>query len=92
VQDTEEWDDLHEMESQAVGTLNHVLDTRGDASKCFIDIIDDSPKKQQNKFVELGSSDDEEDTNFDVSRVQHPTNSVVLNQFRFLFAISNICE
>ncbi|RHN80839.1 putative DNA helicase [Medicago truncatula] len=76
VQNTEEWDDLHEMESQAVGTLNHVLDTRGDGSKCFIDIIDDSPKKQGNKFVELGSSDDEEDTNFDVSRVQHPTNLV----------------
>jgi len=90
VQDTEEWDDVHEMESQAVGTLNHVLDMRGDGSKCFIHIIDDSPKKKRNKFVELGSSDDEEDTNFNVSRVQHPTNSVVVNQFRFIVIISFI--
>ncbi|WJX19603.1 ATP-dependent DNA helicase Q-like 1, variant 2 [Trifolium repens] len=78
VQDTEEWDDLREMESQAVGTLNHVLDeglaTCGDASRNFVDIVDDSPQKCRTKFVELSSSDDE-DTDFNVSRVQHPPNS-----------------
>ncbi|XP_027189186.1 ATP-dependent DNA helicase Q-like 1 [Cicer arietinum] len=73
--DTEEWDDLHEMESQACGTLNHVLDeglaTCVDASDSFIDIVDNSPQPKQHraKFVELGSSDDE-DTNF------HPPKSV----------------
>ncbi|WJX13347.1 ATP-dependent DNA helicase Q-like 1 [Trifolium repens] len=78
VQDTEEWDDLREMESQAVGTLNHVLDeglaTCADASRNFVDIVDDSPQKSPTKFVELSSSDDE-DTDFNVSRVQHPPNS-----------------
>lgn len=89
--DTEEWDDLHEMESQACGTLNHVLDeglaTCVDASDSFIDIVDNSPQPKQHraKFVELGSSDDE-DTNF------HPPKSVVVNQFHFIMINSFICS
>ncbi|CAK8572511.1 unnamed protein product [Lathyrus sativus] len=81
VQDTEEWDDLREMESQAVGTLNHVLEERfskcGDGSESFIDVIDDSPQKRRTKFVELGSSDDEDARGNSVfSGQQHPLNSM----------------
>ncbi|KAJ1385610.1 P-loop containing nucleoside triphosphate hydrolase, partial [Sesbania bispinosa] len=72
MQATEEWDDLHEMESQACGNLTHMLDKSvgGDASTCFIDIIDDDspePQKYKTKVVELGSSDDD-DMDFTISR------------------------
>ncbi|XP_061369816.1 ATP-dependent DNA helicase Q-like 1 [Gastrolobium bilobum] len=77
MQATEEWDDLQEMESQACGTLSHMLDktvgTCGnaddDSSRCFINIIDDSPESQKHhrKVVELDSSDDEY-VDFSISR------------------------
>ncbi|KAK7392067.1 hypothetical protein VNO78_20494 [Psophocarpus tetragonolobus] len=70
---TEDWDDLQEMESQACGTLSHVLDktlptsSNADnypASTSFIDIDDDSPQPKKRKrhanVVELDSSDDED--------------------------------
>ncbi|CAI8585381.1 unnamed protein product [Vicia faba] len=76
VQDTEEWDDLREMESQAVGTLNHVLEERfatcGEGSKAFVDVIHDSPQKGRSKFVELGSSDDEDTEGNSVFSGQQP--------------------
>ncbi|XP_057423229.1 ATP-dependent DNA helicase Q-like 1 [Lotus japonicus] len=68
---TEEWDDdPREMETQACGTLSHLLEKSvpasadGAASACFIDVSDDSPpqpRKLRSKVVELGSSEDEED-------------------------------
>ncbi|XP_027366802.1 ATP-dependent DNA helicase Q-like 1 [Abrus precatorius] len=80
MQATEEWDDLQEMESQACGTLTHIFDktvpTCGvanddDTSRCFVNIVDDSPqpqrRKHQTNVVELDSSDDE-DVHFSVSR------------------------
>ncbi|XP_058754342.1 ATP-dependent DNA helicase Q-like 1 [Vicia villosa] len=80
VQDTEEWDDLREMESQAVGTLNHVLEERfspcGEGSKSFVDVIDDSPQKGRSKFVELGSSDEEDTRGNSVFSGQHTRNSM----------------
>ncbi|RDX91572.1 ATP-dependent DNA helicase Q-like 1, partial [Mucuna pruriens] len=73
MQATEDWDDLQEMESQACGTLTHVLDEtvstcadadNGHASRSFVNIVDDSPQPQRRKrrtnVVELDSSDDED--------------------------------
>ncbi|TKY52292.1 ATP-dependent DNA helicase Q [Spatholobus suberectus] len=74
MQATEDWDDLQEMESQACGALTHVLDKtvatcasadNDDASRSFINIVDDSPQPQRrkhhtNNVVELDSSDDED--------------------------------
>ena len=82
MQDTEEWDDLQELESQACGTLTQVLDKSAvsgcggdahdddDGSVCYIDVIDDSPqpRKQQKKVVELDSSEDDEDMEFSILR------------------------
>ncbi|KAL2993934.1 hypothetical protein AAZX31_10G139600 [Glycine max] len=84
---TEDWDDQQEMESQACGTLTHVLDKtvdtcadadNDDASRSFfVDIVDDSPQPQRRKgkshtnVVELDSSDDE-DMHCSVSR-EKPT-------------------
>jgi len=72
MQATEDWDDLQEMESQACGTLTHVLDKtvvpgahadNDHASRSFINVVDDSPQPQKRKcranVVELDSSDDE---------------------------------
>ncbi|BAT95111.1 ATP-dependent DNA helicase Q-like 1 [Vigna angularis] len=73
MQATEDWDDLQEMESQACGTLTHVLDKtvapdadadNDDASRNYINVVDDSPQPQKRKcrgnVVELDSSDDED--------------------------------
>ncbi|KAL2325577.1 hypothetical protein Fmac_024635 [Flemingia macrophylla] len=74
MQVTEDWDDLQEMESQACGTLTHVLDktaatcadaVNDDASRSFVSVVDDdSPRLQRRKqhthVVELVSSDDED--------------------------------
>ncbi|XP_020209079.1 ATP-dependent DNA helicase Q-like 1 [Cajanus cajan] len=73
MQATEDWDDLQEMESQACGTLTHVLDKASatcadadndDASRSFVNVVDDSPLPQRRKHhtnvVELVSSDDED--------------------------------
>lgn len=84
---TEDWDDQQEMESQACGTLTHVLDKtvdtcadadNDDASRSFfVDIVDDSPQPQRRKgkshtnVVELDSSGDE-DMHCSVSR-EKPT-------------------
>ncbi|XP_054801184.1 ATP-dependent DNA helicase Q-like 1 [Prosopis cineraria] len=75
MQDTEEWDDLQAIESEACGTLTNLLDKtvvgcpyedNGIAGGC-INIIEDSPEPQKNqKVVELVSSD--EDTDFSISR------------------------
>lgn len=91
MQDTEEWDDLREMESQAVGTLNHVLEERfatcSEGSKSFVDVIDDSPQKGRSKFVELGSSDEEDTRGNSVFSGQHTRNSMVtiLSYFRIIY-------
>ncbi|ESW16983.1 hypothetical protein PHAVU_007G200200 [Phaseolus vulgaris] len=71
MQATEDWDDLQEMESQACGTLTHVLDKtvapgahadNDHASRSFINVVGDSPQPQKRRanVVELDSSDDED--------------------------------
>ncbi|XP_047155589.1 ATP-dependent DNA helicase Q-like 1 isoform X2 [Vigna umbellata] len=73
MQATEDWDDLQEMESQACGTLTHLLDKtvapdadadNDDASRNYINVVDDSPQPKKRKcrgnVVELDSSDDED--------------------------------
>lgn len=101
MQDTEEWDDPREMESQACGNLSHVLDngvgTCADASRCFIDITDDSPQPQKHQkkkktVVELASSDDDVDMDFTISRgKQHTPKSMVTDSFYFIIINSFIC-
>ncbi|XP_028770926.1 ATP-dependent DNA helicase Q-like 1 isoform X1 [Neltuma alba] len=75
MQDTEEWDDLQAIESEACGTLTNLLDKNvvgckyednGISGGC-INITEDSPEPQKNqKVVELVSSDEEMD--FSISR------------------------
>ncbi|KAK4273403.1 hypothetical protein QN277_021814 [Acacia crassicarpa] len=75
MQDTEEWDDLQAIESEACGTLTNLLDKNAVGCKYedngilggCINIIEDSPELQKNqKVVELVSSD--EDMDFSISR------------------------
>lgn len=86
MQATEEWDDFQEMESQACGTLTHILDRTSvgdaednnndnDTSNRCINIIDDSPQpqKHQKKVVQLDSSDDDDDDmDLNISRAEPP--------------------
>ncbi|KAI4301715.1 hypothetical protein L6164_034966 [Bauhinia variegata] len=70
MQDTEEWDDLQAIESEACGTLTDMFDRNAvsfsdpcdDVSKSCINIIEDSPEplKHQN-VVEVDSSDNEDE-------------------------------
>lgn len=74
MQDTEEWDDLQAIESEACGTLNnlfdkdvldsHEVDNDGNGRN-YINVIDDSPEKHPN-FMELDSSSDSEDLDFGI--------------------------
>jgi len=92
MQATEDWDDLQEMESQACGTLTHVLDKtvapgahadNDHASRSFINVVGDSPQPQKRRanVVELDSSDDE-DMHCSVPRGK----SVVTQYFYFVFS------
>ncbi|KAI9099202.1 hypothetical protein K1719_024969 [Acacia pycnantha] len=75
MQDTEEWDDLQAIESEACGTLTNLLDKNAVGCKYedngilggCINIIEDSPELQKNqRVVELVSSD--EDMDYGISR------------------------
>ncbi|KAJ0079942.1 hypothetical protein Patl1_22276 [Pistacia atlantica] len=71
MQDSEDWDDLQAMESEACGALNNMLDERvlnngaadnDDSTRNYIDIVDDSPQpKKRPTLMELDSSSDGED-------------------------------
>ncbi|XP_065633172.1 ATP-dependent DNA helicase Q-like 1 isoform X1 [Quercus suber] len=76
MQDTEEWDDLQAIESEACGALNnlfdkdvlnsHEVDNDGNGRN-YINVIDDSPEKHPN-FMELDSSSDSEDLDFGIRK------------------------
>ncbi|KAL0006161.1 hypothetical protein SO802_013722 [Lithocarpus litseifolius] len=76
MQDTEEWDDLQAIESEACGTLNnlfdkdvlnsHEVDNDGNGRN-YINVIDDSPEKHPN-FMQLDSSSDSEDLDFGIRK------------------------
>ncbi|XP_052192989.1 ATP-dependent DNA helicase Q-like 1 isoform X2 [Diospyros lotus] len=71
MQDSEEWDDLQAMESEACGTLSGILDEdivnnykedNNDKSRCSVHVIKDSPPKYERNqsLVQLDSSDGED--------------------------------
>lgn len=74
VEDSEDWDDLQAIETEACGTLNDMFDNDvlhgygsddGNNIKGYINVTEYSyePQKHQN-FVQLDSSSDSEDSNF----------------------------
>ncbi|KAL5786742.1 hypothetical protein ACOSQ2_009134 [Xanthoceras sorbifolium] len=75
MQDTEDWDDLRAVESEACGTLNNMFDKEvvNDDNEAnndknirdYIDIVDDSPEpKKRPTLMELDSSSDSEGLDF----------------------------
>lgn len=68
MEDSEEWDDLQNMESEACGALENIFDSRvlnndsidnGNSKKRSINVIDSSSSPLENpNFVELDSSSD----------------------------------
>ncbi|KAK1551645.1 hypothetical protein Q3G72_001916 [Acer saccharum] len=72
MQDTEEWDDLQAVESEACGALNNMFDkevvneaNNNENTREYIDIVDDSPEpKKRPTLMELDSSSDSEDLDF----------------------------
>ena len=78
MQDSEEWDDLQAMESEACGALNNMFDKRvidnnqpndNDNSRKYIDILDDSPEpKRRPTLMELDSLSDTEDLDFTIPK------------------------
>ncbi|KAK4595582.1 hypothetical protein RGQ29_013886 [Quercus rubra] len=76
MQDTEEWDDLQAIESEACGTLNNLFDKdvlnshevdNDSNGRNYINVIDDSPEKHPN-FMQLDSSSDSEDLDFGIQK------------------------
>ncbi|XP_042986337.1 ATP-dependent DNA helicase Q-like 1 [Carya illinoinensis] len=71
MQDTEEWDDLQAIESEACGTLKNMFDKddcnryeadNDEGGRSYINVIEDSPKPQKHSsFMDLDSSSDGED-------------------------------
>ncbi|KAJ4719361.1 ATP-dependent DNA helicase [Melia azedarach] len=78
MRDSEDWDDLQAVESEACGALNSMLEKRvvddnednnnnNENGRNYIDIIDDSPEpKKQTPLMELDSSSDSEDLDFKI--------------------------
>ncbi|XP_062144596.1 ATP-dependent DNA helicase Q-like 1 [Alnus glutinosa] len=74
MQDTEEWDDLQAIESEACGTLSSIFDKdvlnsneadNDDNARSYINVIEDSPEPQKGPhFLDLDSSSDSEDLDF----------------------------
>lgn len=76
MQDSEDWDDLQTLESEACGTLadmfdkpfltNYEPDNDGTARN-HVHVIEDSPEAQKRQnFVQLDSSSDTEDSDFTI--------------------------
>jgi ATP-dependent DNA helicase Q1 len=78
MQDTEEWDDLQAIESEACGTLSNIFDKdvinsneadNDDNVRSYINVIEDSTETQKHPhFVELDSSSDSEDLDFKIPK------------------------
>ncbi|KAJ7977877.1 ATP-dependent DNA helicase [Quillaja saponaria] len=76
MQDTEEWDDLQAIESEACGTLNNMFEKDvlkcdspdGDIAKSCIHVVEDSPEsKKCSNLMQLVSSDSE-DLDYSISK------------------------
>lgn len=78
MQDTEEWDDLQAIESEACGTLSNIFDKdvlnsneadNDDNARSYINVIEDSPEPQKHPhFLKLDSSSDSEDLDFRIPK------------------------
>lgn len=78
LQDSEDWDDLQAIESEACGALsnmfekdvlnNYEADNSGNARN-YVNVIDDSPKhKRPQDVMQLDSSSDSEDSDFRIRK------------------------
>ncbi|KAK9292465.1 hypothetical protein L1049_020438 [Liquidambar formosana] len=78
MQDSEDWDDLQAMESEACGTLNNMFDkdvlksygaNNDENARSYIDVLEDSPETQKHQNVmQLDSSSDSEDLDFRIPK------------------------
>lgn len=76
MQDSEDWDDLQALETEACGTLSDMfnkdsmkdnVNDDGDIREPFVRVLNDSPEVQKNqKLMHLDSTSDDEDPDFDI--------------------------
>ncbi|XP_026457501.1 ATP-dependent DNA helicase Q-like 1 [Papaver somniferum] len=78
MQDSEDWDDLQAVETEACGVLSEMLETEVDArdyvpeednaTRDYIDVIEDSPEpKKKKQLLRVDSSSEDEDLDFEIS-------------------------
>ncbi|GAV68049.1 DEAD domain-containing protein/Helicase_C domain-containing protein [Cephalotus follicularis] len=78
MQDSEDWDDLQAMESEACGALNSMFDkevlNNNETNNCdnYIDVIEDLPKpKKHPKLMEVDLSSDSEDLDLRIPKKEY---------------------
>ncbi|RZC89005.1 hypothetical protein C5167_030697 [Papaver somniferum] len=78
MQDSEDWDDLQAVETEACGVLSEMFETEvdahnyvpeeDDATRDYIDVIEDSPEpKKKKQLLRVDSSSEDEDLDFEIS-------------------------
>ncbi|XP_031269491.1 ATP-dependent DNA helicase Q-like 1 [Pistacia vera] len=102
MQDSEDWDDLQAMESEACGALNNMLDERvlnngaadnDDSTRNYIDIVDDSPQpRKRPTLMELDSSSDDEDLDFRIPKQKDQNSRSCTRSLAKQFSRSLDCE
>ncbi|KAJ0013881.1 hypothetical protein Pint_19754 [Pistacia integerrima] len=102
MQDSEDWDDLQAMESEACGALNNMLDERvlnngaadnDDSTRNYIDIVDDSPQpRKRPTLMELDSSSDDEDLDFRIPKQKDQNSRSCTRSLGKQFSRSLDCE
>lgn len=78
MQDSEDWDDLQAVETEACGALSEMFEKEvrhdyvtenEDNSRSYINIIEDSPEPKDQKHLQrVDSSSDDEDSDFGICR------------------------
>ncbi|KAJ0079943.1 hypothetical protein Patl1_22275 [Pistacia atlantica] len=102
MQDSEDWDDLQAMESEACGALNNMLDERvlnngaadnDDSTRNYIDIVDDSPQpRKRPTLMELDSSSDDEDLDLRIPKQKDQNSRSCTRSLGKQFSRSLDCE
>lgn len=78
MQDSEDWDDLQAVETEACGVLSEMFENEVDghdyvpeednATRDYIDVIEDSPEpKKKKQLLRVDSSSEDEDLDFEIS-------------------------
>ncbi|KAI3990161.1 hypothetical protein MKX01_029139 [Papaver californicum] len=91
MQDSEDWDDLQAVETEACGVLSEMFENEVDghdyvpeengdnATREYIDVIEDSPEtKKKKQLLRVDSSSEDEDLDFEIStRLSYKANSSI---------------